>query len=176
MATEWGVPTYDDRRLFEMLTLEVFQAGLSWAVILCKREALRCAFAGFDPARIARWGAGAVRRLLANAAIIRNRRKIEAVIANARAFCRVQKEHQSFARYVWNFIGGRPIKPARPYRSWAEVPAQTQLSRQLSADLRRRGFRFMGPTATYAFMQAVGLVDDRLTECQLARDNCPQLI
>lgn len=162
MLREWGVPVHDDRRLFEMLVLEVFQAGLAWSTVLRKRSAFRRAFGGYAPARIARWGARQVKRLLADPGIIRNRRKIEAAIANARAFCRVQKEYGSFARYIWAFVGGRPLKPARPYRHWSEVPTQTPLSQRLSADLRQRGFRFLGPVATYAFMQAVGLVDDRI--------------
>jgi DNA-3-methyladenine glycosylase I len=160
---EWGVPVRDDRRLFEFLVLEGAQAGLSWITILKKRDAYRRAFAGFDPRRVARFGAADRRRLMANAGIVRNRAKIEAAVANARAFLAVAGEHGSFARYLWDFVGGGAVQGRR--RSRREVPAETELSRALSKDLQRRGFRFVGPTICYAFMQATGLVDDHLVTC-----------
>jgi len=160
---EWGVPVRDDGRLFEFLLLEGAQAGLSWITILKKRDAYRRAFAGFDPRRVARFGARDVRRLMADAGIVRNRAKIEASVANARAFLAVVAEHGSFARYVWDFVGGRALQGRR--RSRSEVPAETDLSRALSKDLQRRGFRFVGPTICYAFMQAVGLVNDHTRDC-----------
>jgi DNA-3-methyladenine glycosylase I len=160
---EWGVPVRDDGRLFEFLLLEGAQAGLSWITILKKRDAYRRAFAGFDPRRVARFGARDVRRLMTDAGIVRNRAKIEAAVANARAFLAVVAEHGSFARYVWDFVGGRALQGRR--RSRSEVPAETDLSRALSKDLQRRGFRFVGPTICYAFMQAVGLVNDHTRDC-----------
>ena len=160
---EWGVPVRADRRLFELLLLEGAQAGLSWSTILGKRAAYRRAFAGFDPRRVARFGARDVRRLLGDAGIVRNRAKVAAAVANARAFLAVADEHGSFAAYLWPFVGGRPLQGRR--RSRREVPAETDASRALSADLRRRGFRFVGPTICYAFMQAVGLVNDHTTDC-----------
>jgi len=160
---EWGVPVRDDRRLFEFLLLEGAQAGLSWITILKKRAAYRRAFAGFDPVKVARFDAGDVRRLLGDAGIVRNRAKIDAAVANARAFLAVAAEHGSFARYVWDFVGGRALQGRR--RSRRDVPAETELSRALSKDLRRRGFRFVGPTICYAFMQAVGLVNDHTLDC-----------
>ncbi|HTO11834.1 MAG TPA: DNA-3-methyladenine glycosylase I [Candidatus Binatia bacterium] len=160
---EWGVPVRDDRRLFEFLILEGAQAGLSWITILKKREAYRRAFAGFDPGRVARFGAREARRLLGDAGIVRNRAKVAAAIANARAFLAVVAEHGSFARYVWEFVGGRALQGRR--RTRRDVPAETGLSRALSKDLQRRGFRFVGPTICYAFMQAVGLVNDHTRDC-----------
>ena len=160
---EWGVPVRDDRRLFEFLLLEGAQAGLSWVTILKKRAAYRRAFAGFDPRRVARFGERDRRRLLADAGIVRNRAKIAAAVANARAFLAVAAEHGSFANYVWRFVGDRPLQGRR--RALADVPAETEASRALSADLRRRGFRFVGPTICYAFMQATGLVNDHTTTC-----------
>jgi DNA-3-methyladenine glycosylase I len=160
---EWGVPVRDDRRLFEFLLLEGAQAGLSWSTILRKRAAYRRAFAGFDPRRVARFGPREVRRLLGDAGIVRNRAKVRAAIANARAFLAVQAEHGSFAAYLWAFVDGRPLQGRR--RSPREVPAETALSRALSADLRRRGFGFVGPTICYAFMQAVGVVNDHTLDC-----------
>lgn len=160
---EWGVPVRDDRRLFEFLILEGAQAGLSWITILKKREAYRRAFAGFDPERVARFGARDARRLLGDAGIVRNRAKVAAAIANARAFLAVVTEHGSFARYVWEFVGGRALQGRR--RTRRDVPAETGLSRALSKDLQRRGFRFVGPTICYAFMQAVGLVNDHTRDC-----------
>ena len=160
---EWGVPVRDDRVLFEFLILEGAQAGLSWSTILRKRPAYRLAFAGFDPQRVARFGPRDVRRLLGDEGIVRNRAKIDASIANARAFLGVQAEHGSFAAYVWSFVGGRPRQ--NQWRVPRAVPAETEVSRALSADLKRRGFRFVGPTICYAFMQAVGLVNDHTVDC-----------
>jgi DNA-3-methyladenine glycosylase I len=160
---EWGVPVRDDRRLFEFLLLEGAQAGLSWSTILRKRDGYRQAFAGFDPRRVARFGPRQVRRLLADVGIVRNRAKVRAAIANAQAFLAVQAEHGSFSAYLWAFVEGRPLQGRR--RSFREVPAETAVSRALSADLRRRGFRFVGPTICYAFMQAVGLVNDHTLDC-----------
>lgn len=158
---EWGVPVRDDRRLFEFLILEGAQAGLSWDTILAKRENYRHAFSGFDPRKVARFGARERRRLLADAGIVRNRAKVDAAVVNARRFLEVQEEHGSFARYVWGFVGGAPL-PARPRRA---VPARTALSDALSKDLIRRGFKFVGSTIMYAFMQAVGMVNDHSPDC-----------
>ena len=160
---EWGVPVRDDRRLFEFLVLEGAQAGLSWSTILRKRPHYRRAFAGFDPRRVARFGPRDVRRLLGDEGIVRHRGKIEGAVVNARAFLAVQREHRSFADYVWRFVEGRPLQGGR--RAVDRPPAETDVSRALSADLRRRGFCFVGPTICYAFMQAVGLVNDHAVEC-----------
>jgi DNA-3-methyladenine glycosylase I len=160
---EWGVPLHDDRKLFEFLVLEGAQAGLSWLTILRKREAYRKAFEGFDPARVARYGARDVRRLLADAGIVRNRMKIESAVANARAFLAVQRELGSFDRYIWGFVDGRPIVNRR--RSLRQLPPRTALSDRISKDLKRRGFRFVGPTIVYAHMQATGMVNDHLVTC-----------
>jgi DNA-3-methyladenine glycosylase I len=160
---EWGVPVHDDRRLFEFLVLEGAQAGLSWSTILKKREAYRRAFGGFDPAVVAAYGARDIRRLLADPGIVRNRRKIEAAIGNARAFLAVQEEFGSFDAYVWRFVGGRPKR--NKWRTMHEVPAATGEAAALSGDLKRRGFKFVGPTICYAFMQAVGMVNDHIVSC-----------
>lgn len=160
---EWGVPVHDDRRWFEKIVLDGAQAGLSWLTILKKRPAYREAFAGFDPARVARFGERDVARLLANPGIVRNRLKIRSAIGNARAFLAVQEEFGSFDAYVWPRVGGRPVQ-ARPRRP-ADWPARTELSDELSRDLRRRGFTFVGSTIVYAFMQAAGLVNDHLLGC-----------
>ncbi len=160
---EWGVPERDDRRLFELLILEGAQAGLSWATILKKRPAYRRAFARFAPAKIARYGAADVRRLMADAGIVRNRLKIEATIANARAVLDVQREHGSFAAWLWGLVGGAPTRNA--WRSRSRVPAETPAARALSRALGQRGFRFVGPTICYAFMQAAGMVNDHTTAC-----------
>ena len=152
-----------DRRLFELLTLEGAQAGLSWSTILRKRAAYRRAFARFDPRRVAAFTAADVRRLLGDAGIVRNRAKIEATIGNARAFLAVQREHGSFHAFLWRFVDGAPR--ANAWRSGEHVPAEDATSRALSRELRRRGFRFVGPTICYAFMQAVGLVNDHTTDC-----------
>jgi len=160
---EWGIPVHDDRRLFEFLTLEGAQAGLSWLTILRKRPAYAKAFAGFDPAKVARFDARRIERLMGDAGIVRNRLKIESTVANARAFLAVQKEHGSFDAYVWRFVGGRPI--VRRPRTLASVPASTPESDAMSRDLKKRGFRFVGSTICYAFMQACGLVDDHVATC-----------
>lgn len=160
---EWGVPVHDDRTLFEFLILEGAQAGLSWSTILKKREAYRKAFAGFDAARVARFDAKKTAALLTNPGIVRNRLKIAATVQNARAFLDVRHEFGSFDAYVWQFVEGQPIvnKP----RSFKEVPAKTDVSDALSKDLKRRGFNFVGSTICYAFMQAVGMVNDHVTDC-----------
>jgi DNA-3-methyladenine glycosylase I len=160
---EWGVPLHHDRRLFELLILEGAQAGLSWSTILKKRPAYRKAFDRFDPARVARYKASRVRRLMNDAGIVRNRAKIEATIANARAFLAVRREHRTFDRYIWQFVGGRPIQNA--WRRLGQAPAETDVSRTMSRDLLRRGFRFVGPTICYAFMQATGMVNDHSRDC-----------
>lgn len=161
---EWGVPVHDDRLLFEFLTLEGAQAGLSWQTILRKRENYREAFDGFDPAKIAAYGETDRRRLLANAGIVRNRLKIDATINNAQRLLEVQKEYGSFDRYIWQFTGNQTIR--RPgVLTMDNLPAKTAESEAMSKDLKRRGFRFVGPTICYAFMQAVGMVNDHITDC-----------
>jgi DNA-3-methyladenine glycosylase I len=160
---EWGVPVHDEHRLFEFLVLEGAQAGLSWQTILNKRDAYREAFAGFDPARVARFDARRVERLLGNPAIVRNRLKIESTISNARAYLEVQREAGSFDRFVWSFVGAAPRINRR--RSMRAVPARSAQSDALSAELKRRGFRFVGTTICYAFMQATGMVNDHLLHC-----------
>jgi len=160
---EWGVPVHDDRVLFEFLILEGAQAGLSWLTILRKRENYRRAFAGFDPERVARFGARDVRRLLADPGIVRNRLKVESTVRNARAFLAVQEEFGSFARFQWQFVGGRPKLNA--WRSVKQVPPRTAESDELSKALKRRGFTFVGSTICYAHMQAVGMVNDHTTDC-----------
>jgi DNA-3-methyladenine glycosylase I len=160
---EWGVPIHDDRALFEFLILEGMQAGLSWETILKKRAGYRAAFDNFDAARMAAYEQGKVRVLLANQGIIRNRLKIEAAIRNARSLLALQEEFGSFDEYVWRFVGGQPKQ--NKWRSLEEVPAQTPESLALSQDLRRYGFKFVGPTICYAFMQAVGMVNDHHVDC-----------
>jgi DNA-3-methyladenine glycosylase I len=160
---EWGVPVHDDRRLFEFLVLEGAQAGLSWQTILNKRDAYREAFAGFDPARVARFDSRRVERLLGNPGIVRNRLKIESTISNARACLVVQREAGSLDRLVWSCVGNSPRRNRR--RSVRELPARTAESDALSAELKRRGFRFVGSTICYAFMQATGMVNDHLLTC-----------
>lgn len=160
---EWGVPQHSDRVLFEFLILEGAQAGLSWSTILGKREAYARAFSSFDPEQVALYGSKQLRELLSDSGIVRNRLKIAAAVANARAFLGVQKEHGSFDAYIWQFVGGHPIGKAR--RSMAQVPAHTPESDKMSKDLLRRGFKFVGPTICYAFMQAVGMVNDHLVSC-----------
>jgi DNA-3-methyladenine glycosylase I len=161
--TEWGVPVRDDRRHFEFLVLEGAQAGLSWWTILRKREGYRRAFADFDPVQVARLDARAVRRLMQDPGIVRNRQKIEAAIANARRFLEIQEQFGSFDAYVWPFVGGEPI--VNRWRKQSEVPATTRESDALSKDLKSRGFKFVGSTIVYAHMQATGLVDDHLLDC-----------
>jgi DNA-3-methyladenine glycosylase I len=160
---EWGVPVHDDRLLFEFLTLEGAQAGLSWQTILNKRDAYREAFAGFDPTKVARFDARRIERLLTNRGIVRNRLKIESAVTNACAFLGVQREVGSFDHFVWGFVGGSP--KMNRWRSLRSVPARTAESDALSAELKRRGFRFVGSTICYAFMQATGLVNDHLVSC-----------
>jgi DNA-3-methyladenine glycosylase I len=160
--TEWGVPEFDDRALFEKLILDGFQAGLSWITILRKRKNFRCAFAGFDPAAIARFDAAHVEALMLDAGIVRNRAKIEGTIASARAYLAIH-ERQGFARFLWDFVGERPIQPQLESR--ADVPAETELSRRMSKALKQEGFAFVGPTIVYAFMQAVGMTNDHLVGC-----------
>lgn len=159
---EWGVPERDGRALWEKLILDGFQAGLSWITILRKREGFRRAFAGFEPAVIARWGEADVARLLADPGIVRSRAKIEATIGNARAWEAIEAR-EGFAPFLWGFVEGRPQQ--NRWASPAEVPAETDISRRLSKDLKTRGFRFCGPVITYAFMQAAGLVNDHLAHC-----------
>lgn len=160
---EWGVPLHDDRKLFEFIVLEGAQAGLSWDTILRKREAYRAAFAGFDPARVARFGARDVRRLLADAGIVRNRLKIAAAIANAKAFLAVQEEFGSFDAWIWRFVGGQPV--VNRWQRTKQLPARTPLSDTISRELERRGFGFVGSTIVYAHMQATGMVNDHLVTC-----------
>src|SRR5262249_4371615 len=160
---EWGVPSRDDRHLFEMLVLEGAQAGLSWRAILHKRAAYRRAYDRFDPRKVARYGAADKRRLLADAGIVRNRLKIDASIANARVFLEVQQEFGTFAEFAWSFVGGAPIVNAR--KSLQEVPARTPESDTFSKALLKRGFKFVGSTIVYAYMQSVGMVNDHSVEC-----------
>lgn len=160
---EWGVPVHDDRLLFEFLILEGAQAGLSWITILRKRDAYRQAFAGFDPLVVAAFGEEKVAELLTNVGIVRNRLKIESAITNARVFLKVQKEFGSFDRYIWNFTGGKTVQ-----NSWlmlSDVPATTPESDLMSRDLKKRGFKFVGSTICYAFMQAIGMVNDHTVDC-----------
>ena len=161
--TEWGVPSRDDRHLFELLVLEGAQAGLSWDTILKKREHYRRAFAGFDAAAVARFDRRKQERLLADPGIVRNRLKIEAAIINARKVLEVGAQHGSFAQYIWQFVDGRPIRNA--WRSRKDVPAETPQSRSMSKGLAGHGFKFVGPTICYAFMQAAGLVNDHVVGC-----------
>lgn len=161
--TEWGVPVHDDRTHFEFLTLEGFQAGLSWLTVLKKRERFREAFAGFDPEAVARFDNGKLTELLEDPGIIRNRAKIAATVDNARGFLRVQEEYGSFDRYIWGFVGGAPVRNSP--RTLDEVPATTELSDRVSRDLKQRGFRFAGSTIIYAHLQATGIVNDHLVGC-----------
>ena len=161
--TEWGVPLHDDRGLFEFLVLEGAQAGLSWETILKKRDNYREAFDGFDAERVARYTPKKVERLMANAGIVRNRLKIESAISNARAFLDVQKEAGSFDAYIWGFVGGKPR--VNTVRGMGDVPASTPQSDAMSKDLKTRGFRFVGTTICYAFMQATGMVNDHAVDC-----------
>jgi DNA-3-methyladenine glycosylase I len=165
---EWGTAVHDDRTLFEFLILEGAQAGLSWETILRKREAYRLAFAGFDPARVARFRKARIARLLQNPGIVRNRLKVASAVQNARLFLEVQREFGSFDIYVWSFVGGRPR--INEWRSLREIPARTPESDALSRDLTKRGFKFVGSTICYAFMQAVGMVNDHTTDCFKRKD------
>ena len=159
---EWGVPLHDDRRHFEFLVLDGFQAGLSWITILKKRDNFRAAFQGFDPFAIAEWGEEDVQRLLGDAGIIRHRGKIEATISNARAWAEVEAK-QGFDQFMWDYLDGEPLQNS--FRTLEEVPASTELSTRISKDLKKAGFKFCGPTIVYAFMQAVGMVNDHLVGC-----------
>ena len=165
---EWGVPSHDDRHLFEMLTLEGAQAGLSWSTILRKREGYRRAFADFEPDAVARFTPDDVERLLGDPGIVRNRLKVESTIVNAGRVLEVQDALGSLDAYLWSFVDGSPV--VGRWRSVSEIPAETELSRALSKDLKRRGFRFVGPTVCYAFMQSVGLVNDHTVDCYRFRE------
>jgi DNA-3-methyladenine glycosylase I len=160
---EWGAPVHDDRTLFEFLILEGAQAGLTWQTVLNKRENYRRAFHGFNPTKIAHYGRNDVKRLLSDAGIIRNRLKIEATIINAKKFLEIQKEFGSFDAYIWQFVGHKPIK--HRFKSLSEIPPTTKESDAMSKDLSKRGFKFVGPTICYAFMEAVGMVNDHLVKC-----------
>ena len=160
---EWGVPSHDDRHLFEILVLEGAQAGLSWSTILHKRDGYRRAFAGFDPARVARFDRRKIERLLLDPGIVRNRAKLESAVSNARAAIDAQREFGTLDAYLWRFVDGRPI--VNRHRALGDIPAETAESRAMSRDLKARGFRFVGPTICYAFMQAVGMVQDHVTTC-----------
>ena len=161
--TEWGVPLHDDRHLFELLNLEGAQAGLAWITILRKRDGYRRAFDGWDPSAIAGYGEADTARLLADAGIVRNRAKVRATIGNAQAYLRLTDAPGAFDRYLWSFVDGSPLH--NRFRTLADIPAETDLSRALSRDLRQRGFGFVGPTIVYAFMQSAGLVNDHTTDC-----------
>jgi DNA-3-methyladenine glycosylase I len=160
---EWGVPSHDDRHLFEMLVLESAQAGLSWETILNKRAAYKLAFDDFDPRRVARFDARKIAALLANAGIVRNRLKVVAAVGNARAYLALQREFGSFDAYLWRFVGGAPVQ--NNWERLADIPARTPVAEALSRDLQKRGFKFVGPTICYAFMQAVGMVNDHVVDC-----------
>jgi DNA-3-methyladenine glycosylase I len=161
--TEWGVPVHDDRRHFEFLILEGAQAGLSWKTILDKREGYRRNFADFDPAKVARFTPAKVAKILLDAGIVRNRAKVEAAVTNAKAFLQVQKDHGSFDKFLWEFVGGKPV--ANKWREIAQVPPRSDASDAVAKELKRRGFKFAGSTIMYAHMQACGLVNDHLTTC-----------
>ncbi len=160
---EWGVPVHDDRLLFEFLLLEGFQAGLSWITILRKRENYKQAFDNFDAKKIALYDAKKIEELMQNSGIVRNRRKIESAIINAKAFLEVQKEYESFNKYIWGFVGGTPI--VNKWKKLEGIPANTELSDKISKDLKRRGFKFVGSTIIYAHMQATGMVNDHTVDC-----------
>jgi DNA-3-methyladenine glycosylase I len=160
---EWGVPLHDDRQLYELLTLEGAQAGLSWSTILRKREGYRAAFAGFEPERVARFDQATVERLLQDPGIVRNRLKVASAVGNAARVLEVQEELGSLDAYLWGFVGGAPL--VGRWTTLGEIPAETAESKAMSKDLKRRGFRFVGPTVCYAFMQAAGLVNDHVTSC-----------
>lgn len=160
---EWGVPVHDDRKLFEFLILEGAQAGLSWITILKRREAYRDAFDQFDPEKVARYDAAKIEELLQRPDLIRNRLKINSAVTNAQAFLKVQEEFGSFDKYIWSFVDGKPIQ--NKWKKLNEIPAQTPLSVKISKDLKKRGFKFVGPTIVYAHMQATGMVNDHLVDC-----------
>jgi len=160
---EWGVPVHDDQKLFEMLTLEGFQAGLTWELVLKRREALKKAFADFSPKVVAEYTEKDAENILKDPGVIRNRAKVNATINNARIFLRIQRELGSFDKFIWRFVNGKPIDHG--FQLMSEMPAQTEESRDMSKELRKQGFKFVGPTICYAFMQAVGMVNDHLTSC-----------
>ena len=160
---EWGVPVHDDRLHFEFIILEGVQAGLSWRTVLHRRDAYRQAYDNFDPAKVAKYTEADTERIMAHPGIIRNRRKIESAVQNARAFLAVQKEYGTFDRYIWGFVGGKPR--LNSFTSFKEMPAETEESRAMSKDLKKRGFNFVGPTICYAYMQAVGMVNDHIVDC-----------
>jgi DNA-3-methyladenine glycosylase I len=160
---EWGVPVYDDRKLFEFLVLDGFQAGLSWWLILERREMFRAAFDGFDPAKVAKYTSKDIERLLQAPGVVKNHAKIAATITNALQFLKVQKEFSSFDKFIWQFVGGKTIQNG--FKDFSEMPAETDQSRAMSHELKVRGFKFVGPTICYAFMQAAGLVNDHLVDC-----------
>ncbi|ACL73694.1 DNA-3-methyladenine glycosylase I [Thioalkalivibrio sulfidiphilus] len=160
---EWGVPSHDEAHLFEMLILEGAQAGLSWATILKKRAAYRAAFDGFDPEKMARYTPKKIEKLLADPGIVRNRLKVQAAVSNAQAYLKLRDERGGLAPYLWDFVDGEPV--VNRFRTLSEVPAQTPVSEAISRDLKKRGFRFVGPTICYAYMQSVGLVNDHLIDC-----------
>ena len=161
--TEWGVPVHDDRTFFEFLILEGAQAGLSWDTVLKKRDAYRAAFDNFDPAKVAKYSDAKCAKLMLNEGIIRNRLKVASAVRNAKAFLAVQKEFGSFDKYIWSFVGGKPI--VNKLKGHGDVPAKTDISDAMSKDLKKRGFNFVGSTIMYAFMQATGMVNDHLTSC-----------
>jgi DNA-3-methyladenine glycosylase I len=169
---EWGLPVHDDRHLFELLTLEGAQAGLSWSTILRKRDGYQRAFAGFDPQAVARFGPRDIERLLSDPGIVRNRLKVESAVTNARRTLEVQEQLGSLDVYLWSFVGGGP--KVNRWRTVGEIPAETAESGAMSKDLKRRGFRFVGPTVCYAFMQAVGLVNDHIVGCFRYRELAPR--
>lgn len=160
---EWGVPLHNDRKLFELIVLEAMQAGLSWNVVLQKRDNFRAAFHAFDPDRVARYGDRDITRLLGNPGVIRNRLKIQATILNARRFLDTQDAHGTFDKYIWQFVGGKPL--VNRFRRMSQIPARTKESDAMSRDLTQRGFKFVGSTICYAFMQSAGMVNDHLIEC-----------
>ena len=160
---EWGVPVFDDKKLFEFLVLESAQAGLSWITVLRKRENYRRLFAQFDPLKVAKFTAKDVERLLKDAGIIRNRMKIEAAINNAQRFLEIQKEFGKFSKYIWQFVGGKPV--VNKFKTMKELPPKTEIAEELAKDLKNRGFKFLGPTVIYAHMQATGMVNDHTVDC-----------
>lgn len=161
--TEWGVPVHNDRKIFEFLVLESAQAGLSWITILKKRENYRKAFANFDPKKVSKFSSKDIKKLLQNEGIVRNKLKIEATINNAKRFLEIQKEFGTFSKYIWSFVGNKPIQ--NKWKNIKELPSQTSESEALSKDLKKRGFKFLGPTICYAHMQATGMVNDHTVDC-----------
>ncbi len=160
---EWAVPVYDDQKLFEFITLEGAQAGLTWETILNRRENYRKAFKNFDPKKVAKLGDADVEKLMQNSGIIRNRLKIKSTITNAQAFLKIQKEFGTFSKYMWSFVKGKPIQNI--WKAFNQIPAETEVAQRLSKDMKKRGFKFFGPTICYAHMQAVGMVNDHTTNC-----------